>query len=119
MLGFVGAEKSGEQQKLFQQLLLGVEEYDAEAPASRLAAKQGLPELLNYVRHQTALGQPFTRQALQAGRFEDHQIGQLHEALMISRCQGNHTILTMHRCRHTSCALILLHLHMGSWHREH
>ena len=76
VLGLVGADKSGEQQQLFQQLLQGVENYSAARPQSRLAAKQGLPELLNYVRHQTALGQPFTRQALQANKFPQHQIGE-------------------------------------------
>ena len=77
VLGFVGSDKSGEQQKLFQQLLQGVDEHHAARPNSKLAAKQGLPELLNYIRHQAALGQPFTRQALQAGGFPEHQIGQL------------------------------------------
>ncbi|KAK9833004.1 hypothetical protein WJX74_004038 [Apatococcus lobatus] len=80
VLGFQSAEegveasaaavpKAPEQQQQFQKLLQQVAEYDGTVPHAKAAGKQGMPELLLYMRHKTALGQPFTREALTAGGF--------------------------------------------------
>ena len=76
VLGFVGADHSGQQQRTFQSLLQEVEGYDETVkPKGKAIAKQGKPELLTYITHKTALGQPFTRHALDRSGFDSNQIG--------------------------------------------
>ncbi|KAK9864632.1 hypothetical protein WJX84_008368 [Apatococcus fuscideae] len=75
VLGFVGADHSGQQQRTFQSLLQEVEGYDETVkPKGKAIAKQGKPELLTYITHKTALGQPFTRHALDRSGFDSNQI---------------------------------------------
>ena len=69
--------KAPTQQEDFQKLLQEVEEYDASIAQGKDAKKKGMPELLLYMRHKTALGQPFTHEALAAGSFPKSQIGTL------------------------------------------
>lgn len=78
VLGFVGAggRDAPEQQQAFQKLLQEVEQHEPTGPRGKSPPKQSKPpELLLYIRHKTALGQPFTREALEIGGFSEEEIG--------------------------------------------
>lgn len=78
VLGFVGAGglEAPEQQQAFQKLLQECEQLAPTVPQGKKSPKQSKPpELLLYMRHKTALGQPFTREALEAGGFPEVEIG--------------------------------------------
>ena len=75
VLGFVGAGGS-EQQQAFHKLLQECEQREARLVQGKGSPKQSKPpELLLYIQHKTALGQPFTREALKAGGFPVDEIG--------------------------------------------